>query len=136
MKYFLLVLFMFIFSSQSFAKNEYYDCDSANVKISDPLIGKSKVYYEKQGEWKLAKGKVTDDKAIIMGWNYTESCDSGELCSIKWIVSRLDIFGAENVVNEAEYTVNSCKKSSGSICKSYKKGDLISTGNCLRLLKK
>ena len=137
MKYFLIVLFMFIFTSQAFAKTEYYKCGWGNVKVSDPLIGMSKIYKEHKGEWTRAKGRVLDDKVIITNWQYSTTCGSGPVCKVKWIISRLDISSRKNTVTEERYVTNVCKQESWSDnCRSYDIGDRIHSGTCERLIKK
>ena len=137
MKYIILIILgLFLFSFQCIAKNEYYNCGSEKVKISIPLDGVNKVYIESKGEWIEGLGKVTNNRAVITSQKYNNTCKSGRICQIEWVISRVDEFGIDNVVEEYQFAANACKTKINNTCNSYNKGDLISKGLCIRMFKK
>jgi len=132
-----ILIFVFsciiFFSFQTKAKDKYYACGSSNIKISDPLIGFSKIYTDggasSDGEWsKVTKGKVSKDTIVINSWLYTETCEGGPKCNFKWVISRLK--DSNGRFREKEFASQDCKMKRYDSCDSYEKGDLIKSGYC------
>ena len=123
-----------LFSNIVNAKDLYILCDRQIFKITDPLFGDGKIYYDDDDEWTLLEGKVTKDRIIIYGLSYKQ-CGDAPKCGVKMAVKRLLYADDDDNTYEAnDYAIRDCEKMSNNSCKAYKKGKIIRSYVC-KLLK-
>ena len=102
----LLIIFSLLLTSVSWSKDEYY-C-SQKYKLSDPLVGKSKLFIDTDGEWVREKDvKITKDKITIFNRKSGGVMILGSLtpvCIWKDIISRIE--NTKGLVLKTSYITN------------------------------
>ena len=127
---FLTVIVIVLLSAISAAKAEtIYVCE---FKISKPLIGSDKVFWDNKGSWERCENaQVSSDRAILRCRQNTSSCDGGNKCDLKEVINLIPFEerGIQKVL-VTRYAENNCKVKKYSSCKSYSPGDELDWSRC------
>ncbi len=117
-------------STSAFAKDTYFLCTDRDWKYSDSWFSAGEVFYDQGGEWIKSKAKIFDDKLVISGWSYSDTCKPK--CDLKYVISLL-IQGKDGEqyteIREISDTENCSTMWAGS-CMRFAKGDEIRSRNC------